>query len=191
MEIKELNIKQYIDISLMIDVYREDERGLNKELVKYFYGDLKPLKKDSDKMIESLNKVLSQDSSTILRFKFKGVEYGMIPNLERMTTGEYLDIDYYLESKKLDKFVGVMYRPIIKSEGKRYKIKDYEPDEVIDLGEVDHRVLKGSLFFFTNLRESLLNASNTYLQKEMVKMMRKKKSLTKKNNLTKSSVGIQ
>lgn len=85
-----------------------------------------------DAVLEQLALVLSQDTPLKKRFWFRGsngveVEYGMHPNLNDMTSGEYFDLDKYINNfDDMHKAMAVLYRPIVKQHKDLYDIEEYE-----------------------------------------------------------------
>ena len=59
---------------------------------------LKKLKlKDKKILVDKINKFVNSKNETELvkRIKFKDKQYGFIPNLSKITTGEFIDIEEY------------------------------------------------------------------------------------------------
>lgn len=85
-----------------------------------------------DAVLEQLALVLSQDTPLKKRFWFRGsngveVEYGMHPNLNDMTSGEYFDLDKYINNfEDMHKAMAVLFRPIVKKHKDLYQIEEYE-----------------------------------------------------------------
>lgn len=64
-------------------------------------------------------------------FSFYGQEYGFIPNLSRISTGEYIDLENYCKEpiENLHIIMSILYRPITFQRNKRYTIESYDPDQ--------------------------------------------------------------
>jgi hypothetical protein len=106
-----------------------------------------------------------------------GVEYGFIPNLDKMTLGEHATIDSLLgNDENLSLLMSVMYRPITKKIYPFYTIEAYDGDESKAelFNDVRMDVVIGSILFFWNLSKELL--SNILLHLES-KATREGKSL--------------
>ena len=114
--------------------------------------------------------VLSQPASFKGRFELNGIEYGFIPNLEKLTLGEYIDLETYLtDTKDLHKAAAVMYRPIVKKYKDLYTIMDYEGSkdysDIMKGAPID--VISQAVVFFYHLGNELLKVSqNSLLLKE-------------------------
>jgi hypothetical protein len=81
-----------------------------------------------NKAVEHISKFLNETPELQTTFEHKGVKYGFIPNIDDITTGEFIDIEnYQKEPKDTYKVLSVLYRPIIKEgQGKRYLIAPYK-----------------------------------------------------------------
>lgn len=164
---KSLTIEQYMKIQLMFKTFK-DENKLNREIIKYL-GNLEMTKKDSDKLIQDVTNILLHKPDFVQRFFYNGVEYGFIPSLEDITTGEFIDLDDYIkDGEQLNRIASILYRPITSSIGKLYTIETYEgTDKYKDImNKVDYRIVQGALVFFWNLTNSLLNHSSTYIKNQ-------------------------
>lgn len=64
-------------------------------------------------------------------FLFKEQEYGFVPNLSKISTGEYIDLETYTKEpvKNLHNIMSILYRPVINKVNERYAIENYNPDE--------------------------------------------------------------
>jgi len=90
-----------------------------------------------------------------------GVEYGFEPNLSQMSYGAYVDISKY-ETLTIDdkwsEIMSILYRPVIKKQGKLYDIETYkgqiDKEKFLSVGMDVHF---GALFFFKNLWMDLLS----------------------------------
>jgi hypothetical protein len=89
-----------------------------------------------------------------------GVEYGFEPNLSQMSYGAYVDISKYetlVIDDKWAEIMSILYRPVIKKQGKLYDIESYKgeihKEKFLNIGMDIHF---GALFFFNNLLVDLL-----------------------------------
>ena len=97
----------------------EDELTLKKYMVGIFCNIsdnvVNAMTKTSfDDVSKHINDILSQTEFDLKRVvKHDGVTYGFIPNLEELTVGEMADLSEYMKDEtKLNKSMGVLYRPI-------------------------------------------------------------------------------
>lgn len=115
------------------------------------------------------------------------VDLGFIPNIEKMTFGEYVDLNNYTSDwDKMHLAMAVLYRPITARHKDRYTIAEYEGSETwgMQMKQVPvYHALAAQLFFW-NLTNELLIAMETYFPKVLDKNLRKE-------DLLKSGDGIQ
>ena len=133
--------------------------------------------------------VLGQPASFKGRFKLNDIEYGFIPNLEKLTLGEYIDLETYLvDTKNLHKAAAVMYRPIIKDYKGLYTIMDYEGSkehsDIMKQAPID--VISQAVVFFYNLGNELLMVSQNSLLEQETEIV----TILEKLNLGKSTDGL-
>jgi hypothetical protein len=178
MKIENITTEQFMRLQLIVDTYKNDDNKLNAELVRYLYGTLDVKKVEADRTLLNVMQILNDKPDFIHRFEFNGVEYGFIPNLNDITTGEFIDLDEYIkDGKQLHKIAAILYRPIIKQNGKLYDIEKYEgTSKYADtMLKVDYKVILGALVFFWNLGNSLLKNSAIYTQNQLNALKKVKK----------------
>ena len=119
-------------------------------------------------LVDKINKFVNSKNETILekRIKFKGKQYGFIPNLSKITTGEFVDIEEYGKdiNKNLHRIMSVLYREIDRESGRFYSVKPYDPDELeIDkFKELPMSTTLSAIDFFFRLGKDLLEDLNNY-----------------------------
>ena len=137
---------------------------LNKKMLEIFCGvDLKSLHKVPvnafDKIIEHLYFLLNTETPLVNTFKMKGtdgaeVEFGFIPNLDKMTYGEWEDLENYIfDNKQMHRAMAVLYRPLVWQLGGKYKIYPYEGTDYYAevMREMPIDVALGARVFFYRL----------------------------------------
>ena len=101
-------------------------------------------------------------------FNFKEEEYVFIPNLSKLTTGEYIDLEEYCKAPidNLHTIMSILYRKISFKRGGRYSIESYDPDEFKEdmFKKCPMDIALGCLGFFLTFGEQLANSSHNYLQ---------------------------
>ena len=103
--------------------------------------------------------------SLIRTFKIGGVEYGIIPDLDEMSLGEYIDLDTYIgDWQNMQIAMNVLYRPISKKIGDKYLINEYTLDAKEKLEEIPMDIVLGSIFFLYNLGIDLSKTMVDYLE---------------------------
>lgn len=174
-----------------------DERYLNQQIVKIFAGVKRPeiIKADDVLMIvNNVKKALSQEGKLINRFFLNGVEYGMIPDLENMSYGEFIDLDENLsEWETFHKAMAVLYRPITIKDGKFYKIEKYKPNKEKEdiMLDAPMDVCYSAIVFFWTLQTDLLKHSQSSLENLTNIQMKELTSLLGDNSMLSGDTLIQ
>ena len=141
---------------------------------------------DIDEMDMIIVNVLNQHSLFTNRFKMNGKEYGFIPNLDKMSFGEYVDLDTFSQQGNLARMMCILYRPVVGKFNDMYRIEEYsgeeDPEKMLDMS-MD--IVNGALLFFSRLRNELLKAIPSCLEKQL------SKDTVLLQRLEKSGVGTQ
>ena len=148
----------------------EDGKFLNLKMLEIFCDvDLKLAHKlplnTFDDVLAHVSSLLAQDVERINTFKLKGtdgveVEFGLIPNLDKMSYGEYEDLENYIyDDNTLHKAMAVLYRPIMFKKKDRYVIHEYKgTDEMAEvMKDTPLDVALGAKVFFWTLARKLGN----------------------------------
>ena len=83
-------------------------------------------------IIAHLYDTLNSQTPLVNTFKMVGsdgveVEFGLIPNLDKMSYGEWEDLENYIwDNKSLHRAMAVLYRPLIWQIGGKYRIHEYQ-----------------------------------------------------------------
>ena len=171
--------QRYIDI---FDKNKGDEATefLNKKVLEIFC-DIKlsdihhiglSLFEDS---LAHLSAILNSKPELSQTFKLEGsdgvvVEFGMIPNLDKMSYGEFIDLEKYLFSDKdLHKAMAVLYRPIKLKKKDRYLIHDYKGTSYMSdvMKDTPLDVAISARVFFYRLATKLGNYTMAYTLKQL------------------------
>tara|TARA_R110002050_G_scaffold118520_3_gene235972 strand:+ start:1734 stop:2378 length:645 start_codon:yes stop_codon:yes gene_type:complete len=106
-----------------------------------------------------------------MRFNMGGVEYGMIPNLDKISYGENKDLVAMLGSwETMHKAMAVLYRPIVNTRGDTYSIEKYKGVDLADtMKQMPIDVVIGAKVFFYRLTNALLKCIPNYLEKVIQK----------------------
>lgn len=173
-----------------------DDEFLGQKMIEIFCGiELKEVVKiampDVIELVTHFNKLFSEIPKFKNRFSLNGVEFGFIPNMEKISWGEYISIDKTINDyNNFHVAMGVMFRPIIEFKKDKYLIEKYNAegyyDEIMKYAPLD--VCLSAQVFFWNLERELLVATITYLEKMMSRKM--KMILAKKLNLIDNGGGI-
>jgi hypothetical protein len=95
-----------------------------------------------------------------------GIKYGFIPNMDELSTGEFIDIETYQKTPNdIWKVLSVLYRPISKEgQNGRYEIAPYNAELNADFKDMDCNTAFGALLFFWSLGIDLLSCTLTFLE---------------------------
>lgn len=101
-------------------------------------------------------------------FTFKGEEYGFCPNLSKLTTGEYIDLEAYCKEpiENLHIIMSILYRRVTNKVNERYAVESYDPEEFKEelFKDCPMNIALSSLGFFLNLGERLAKISHRFLE---------------------------
>lgn len=128
--------------------------------------------KDRSFAIGQLNKVLNESHNNKRIVSVGGVEYGFIPNLDKMSYGEYEDLqDYLSDIADWNKAMAVFYRKVTVKRGELYQIEDYEGSAKYSeqMKKIPMSVVTGVDVFFYNLKNDLLETFQYYLKKNLLR----------------------
>ena len=156
---------------------------------------------DVQYVFDNIVKAVTIDASNLplqTRFTLGGVEYGMIPNLNNMTFGEFVDLDTFItpafegdiKHEEAFRFMATLYRPIKGKVNNNYQIEEYTGDEDwMIMKQAPADVYLSAVAFFLNLRIELLRASLTYM--EVVRKEADEQSLVKSGDGTEASLALR
>ena len=131
---------------------------------KMAYSDLLEIMGIIKKMIDTEPK--TEDFKKV--FKFNKIEYGFVPNLSKLSTGEYIDLEAYCKNPidNLHIIMSILYRVVTFKRGERYAIESYDPDQFKEelFKECPMNIALSSLGFFLTLGSVLAKTSQRYLK---------------------------
>ena len=115
--------------------------------------------KDKLEILEQIDTALNMTVEFTPTFFLNDVEFGFIPNFDKITGAEYQDLfEYQNKVDKMHNLMAILFRPIKKKDVfKNYKIKSYKgTSEYADLmKEMPLSIVNGALVFFSNLAKEL------------------------------------
>jgi hypothetical protein len=126
----------------------------------------------ASELLAKFNQMFSEEKMMYTRFKLNNVEFGFIPDIEKISFGEYIDCEKYMSSwKTMHNAMAVLYRPIVKTKGDKYEIEPYEGSATYEevMKAMPLSVALGANVFFWNLVSELLEGLIVYLQNEVKK----------------------
>ena len=173
-ELSDITLEQYQKFAKLNTEENQNTNFLLHKMVEIFCRlDLKDIARIKfsyvTQIVNDLNNIFNKKTELIPTFKMKGVEYGMIPKLDDITLGEYIDLDNNISDwETMHKAMAVLYRPIDLKKDHRYQIKEYTGEEDASVfKDMPLDVVMGCLVFFWSLSEELLQITLKYLAKEM------------------------
>ena len=128
---------------------------------------------DRTYILESTTSSLLKEGEFKDRFTIDGIEFGMIPNLDKITGSEYTDlIKYYDNVEDYHRFFAVAYRPVrFKGVFSNYSIVNYtgtsEMSEIMK--NTPMSIVKGFNAFFLSLSNDLENHIQKSTAEELAK----------------------
>lgn len=185
--LNEITLYQYQRFEKLIQE-NEASHFVNQKTIEIFCNiELKDVARiriaDIDDLLSHLNNLLQQKPKLTKTFKLGVYEFGFIPKLEDMTSGEFIDLENYLSSTEtFNQAMAVLYRPIKSKVKDLYIIEEYESSykysEVLKYMPLD--IALGSMVFFWTLQKDCVNALTDYIQNE-VEQSGQAKQLLEKN----------
>lgn len=174
-DLSEISLMQYQEF-LKATENNTDEEFLSQKIVSLFCNipmqNVKFMKfTDVADIVGHMVNMFNTDKHKFVnRFTLGKTEFGFIPNLETISTGEYIDLENNLkDNKDLHKAMAVMFRPIVKTRKDFYDIEPYQGSntyaEVMKSAPLN--AVLGAKVFFWNLETELLKHSLVYLSKQM------------------------
>jgi hypothetical protein len=109
-----------------------------------------------------------------LKIEIDGKKYGMIPDLNFITAGEWMDAETWKDksAENIHLYCAMLYRPITKEDGDTYEIEPHKPAGFMQRAELFRRRLPittvyGAVLFFSSLGVTLMNSIVDYLEATM------------------------
>ena len=148
---------------------------------------------DLSKALDRLTALMQDetDETLVLTFEIGETEYGFHPNLSDMKLKEFVDLDNKLSDpwQNMAFIMAILYRPIIKHTGNKYKIEEYNYVTANKRAEIFKKDLSVSLvnaaasFFLTIAADymKIMQAYSKLNRKQKRKASRLMKSSFKRN----------
>ena len=191
--------QKYLSVAKNVDEADKNNEFLNLKALEIFCGlSLKDSYNLPVSMFESVLKQVSacfeEKTDLVQRFKMTGgdgvtAEFGFIPNLDKMSFGEYIDLESYITDwDNMHKAMAVMYRPIVAGKKHLYEIEPYEGTErwADVMKDAPVNVALGAIVFFYRLGSKL----SRYTMNSLLEEEQKKGNIALKQALEESGVGI-
>ncbi|MEL1243541.1 hypothetical protein AAEO56_04645 [Flavobacterium sp. DGU11] len=154
-----------------------DTQNFNRRKISLFTGipfkDTAHLRQaDYDRLLFKIDAALNTDAEFTDRFTMHGIEFGFIPDFDKITIGEFADLSQHgLSSETLHRLMAVLFRPVIKTIGSSYVIMPYDGTEEYAemMKDMPLNAVNGALVFFYSLASELQAATQKYLTEELLR----------------------
>jgi len=184
--LNEITLYQYQRFEKLIKD-NEPSEFVNQKTIEIFCNiELKDVARiriaEVSEILKHINGLLQQKPKLTQTFKLGVYEFGFIPKLEDLSSGEYIDIESYLsDTQTLHKAMAVLFRPIKTKVNKLYTIEQYESSdkysEVLKYMPLD--IALGCMLFFSTLLNDCVIGLTHYIQNEAEQSEQVKKLLAK------------
>jgi len=182
--LRHIKLSQWQKYAAILDKNKGEESSdfLNLKTLEIFCGmDLKDIHsiplREFDEVLMHMSDIFKMKTPRENTFWLKGtdgieVEFGMIPNFDKMSYGEYEDLENYIfDEKNLHKAMAVLYRPIKFKKKDRYLIHDYEGTEFMAevMKNTPLDIVFGARVFFYSLAKKLGIYTLDYTLQQLMK----------------------
>jgi hypothetical protein len=170
----EITLQQYQEITALEDKYDSDIHRVMAAIRILTKADEKQLMQISSKDIPRIEKVLSwlktppEKTEVRDRFTMDGVEYGLVPDMDNLTVGEFADLENQCEEadKNMHEILAILYRPVVRTVSNWYEIEPYRPS--VEKGKAmlnaPFGVAVSLMVFFSVIERELVMSSPQYSQ---------------------------
>lgn len=171
--LSEISLKQYQKF-LKIQKNNTDPYFLQCKMIEIFcHLDAKSVRllklSDADRIVHILNGMFDSKPELIRTFTMNNIEYGIVPDFDAISLGEYIDLDTYIgDWDNMLIAMNVLYRPVKNKMGDRYIIKDYDVNSKENLDEISMDIVLGSIFFLYQLGIDLSTVMVSYLENQEI-----------------------
>jgi hypothetical protein len=132
---------------------------------------------------------LQSEQNTVLRkvIEIDGVEYGMHPDLNSITLGEYADIETIIKDgleKNMPEVMAILFRPVTERNGDAYVIEAYDGEITIraeQMKKMSAEQVQSALVFFYHFATAFMKAMPSFLQERSQEMKKQLQTETLQN----------
>lgn len=170
----DIKLKDFIKFQSLLGK-DNDEDFINQKMLEIFYNITYEQYRsmninDYSYLLNAINASLRTKSELRQIIVIDDKEYGFIPRLDNMTTGELIDCDNYLRNSDYYSLLAVLYRPIVEKKGNKYIIEPYKNNNSELFKDIDLETYEGVIAFFFHLLKQLEETTQKYLEKELKKV---------------------
>ena len=125
-------------------------------------------------IMSKIGELQAKQDTTLKRIiEINGVEYGFHPDLNKITLGEYADIEQFIKNgidKNLPELMAILYRPVKLKKNKIYIIDPYDGDIMMrteEMKQMSAEQVQSALVFFYTLGKVLSEIMPLYLIQQL------------------------
>jgi len=129
---------------------------------------------DVSAIMDRVGRLQHQANSSLKRIiEIEGIEYGFHPSLDRISLGEFADLETFLKmgiQKHLPEVMAILYRPIVEKKNDIYTIEKYDGNIEIRteiMKKMSAEQVESALVFFWSFVKELLIALPSSLIKRL------------------------
>lgn len=184
--IQDITLHQFQLYNELLERTDLDEYNFNKRKIQIFTGlersriDLISAQ-DYKEITEQIDVALNQTVEFKPTFFIKDVEFGFIPNLDKITQGEFIDISKYgTDINEMHRFIAVLFRPIKNKDTLgNYEIINYKGTEQYAniMKHTPLSIVNGVFVFFSSLANELVNYTQKYMVAEPAREVQQRTTL--------------
>ena len=182
----DIKIYTYLEYEKFIkglnDNQKKDEDYLLFNTLYIFYGiDNETYKKlpynTTMELYEIVTTLLNTKQELVQRFKVKGIEFGLVPNMDDITLAELVDLD----TTDIVRQLCILYRPITNKKKDKYLVELYKADLQYydEFKELGLNIMNGFVGFFLNIQKDFMAYTLNSLEEVEGLNPRQKKDLEK------------
>jgi len=162
--------RDFLEVSKNIEGEFLNQRMVEKLCNVSLADSLLIKRKDVHEIVNDINILFEKEQPLQRTFTLGKTKFGMIPNLDEMEFGEYIDLESNISDwQTINKAMAVLFRPIISEKDGKYEIEPYNGSatysEVMLFLPID--IVQGAVVFFYHLGNELLKATQSYLMEEV------------------------
>ena len=179
--LSEIKLSQYVEYLNLIEntKAKPDIDFINLKMIEIFCGVDYEFAKTIEytsvlHIVQILKDTLDQkpDIKDNKFFKMNGVQFGFVPDLDKLKYGQFLDLNSNITDwNSIHISMGVLFRPVTNTFRKMYLVEDYKKDKYHSvLKDMPMSAVVGSMVFFWNLGIELLNCIPKFLDQNQSQM---------------------
>lgn len=177
--ISEITLEQYQKYTALIKRDSLPKVEFDRRKISIFtsipYRNIKDIsQKDYDGVLSQIDKALNVDAPFKNKFTLNGVTYGMIPNFDKISNAEFVDLsEYGTDIETLHKLMSIIFRPVTNSDALgNYVIEPYTGTEKYGntMKDMPINIVNGALEFFFLLAKELRIHTQRYTDQLQAKV---------------------